>query len=70
MTSILIDNLYYFTLPDIVNIFSEYGRLESAALYKNYAVVTYTDFEDALTAIDHVNGQYINGRKLTVMLNN
>ena len=70
MTSIVVNNLYFMTLADIVNIFSEYGELEGAQLYKNDAIVTYTDFEDALLAIDMVHGQFINGKKLTVMLGN
>lgn len=71
MTPLLIYNLHpRITLRDIVDIFDEWGNLEGAELYYNAAKVIYTNFEDAIDAMNDIDGQELDGRKLTVLLGN
>jgi len=75
MTNIFVGNLSYQTTePELESVFSQYGAVEKASVVRDrdtgqprgFAFIEMTNKNEALKAIEELNGRELNGRALNV----
>jgi RNA-binding protein 4 len=75
LNNVTTTKLYVTNLPDNCDsselkcLFEKYGNvLECVIMWNQYAFVHFSDIEEAKIALQHIHGQYFNGKQLLVQL--
>ena len=69
MTPVIVFNLHVrVTIADLFDIFSIFGNLTNIILSHGFALVTYEYYEDAIRAMEEIDGQMLGGYQLNVKL--
>lgn len=72
MTTIVVHNLHpSVTIQDLTQLFDEFGELLGVHIYnretnKKSAQLTYKNYDDALNAIEMLEGKYLDGRRISL----
>lgn len=71
MTTLLVHNLRHIVdTDDLSIIFGQYGPLLNVNIDRCVGVITFMYFEDAMDAIDHLQGLSLYGRLMDITLGN
>ena len=71
MTTIVVFNLHPIVRrEDLQFFYGDFGNIISIDVSYGFAMITFEDFDDAMTAIERTNGQWLDNRKLLVTLGN